>query len=811
MRSPKAPDSAPVSPRRLWLFRIALALVVLVVPLGLLEIGLRLSGYGYDPRFLLPAEVNGKACLVDNPRFGRRFFPERLARVPQPLAVPVPKPADTLRVVVLGESAALGDPEPGYGLPRVLEVLLAERLPGTRVEVVNAAMTAINSHALRDIARDCLALEADAWVVYAGNNEVVGPYGPGTVFGRAGGSLPLIRAGLALRRTRTGQFLDDLAGRWGGASDASPTGWTGLGMFQSRQVPADDPRLDGVRSNFRANLADLLDTARGAGIPVVLGTVACNLRDFAPLSVTNIPAADAIAAEVERRVGASDPAGLDALYLNPDRTAAGGDAGLVFQAAAGLAARGRTNLAVEGWLAARDLDALRFRADTRMVNVIREVADGRGGVRLVDVELALARESGGAPGAALFWEHVHFTFEGNLRLATLLGDAVVASLPEARTRAMRPAWADADTVARALAYTDWDRRRVVQLVRSRVSGPPFSTQINAVEREQWLAGRLQELGPAVQATAFEPAAAAYRAAINARPDDWRLHAHFAGLLAGFRDADGAREEWEAVLAAIPHHLMAHFQLGALLGESATNAPIAETHLRAALAIRPDFAEAWQHLGRALARQELFAEAEEAYLRALDLRPDLTDVRVDRAITHLVAGRTNQSLGILREAVTVDPGHSGAAQVLGRTLMSLGKPAEAAEVWEAVARVRPDNFAARLQLADAWQQAGRLDRSGPHLIAALKMDPDHIQTRFRLAMQYAQADMHAEASEQFREVIRREPRAVTAWLNLGSSLMREQKVPEALTAFEKALEIEPGNGQAQEYARRARALLGPPGR
>ena len=56
-----------------------------------------------------------------------------------------------------------------------------------------------------------------------------------------------------------------------------------------------------------------------------------------------------------------------------------------------------------------------------------------------------------------------------------------------------------------------------------------------------------------------------------------------------------------------------------------------------------------------------------------------------------------------------------------------------------------------------------------------------------------------------------PRAVTAWINLGSSLMREQKVPEALTAFEKALEIEPANGQAQEYARRARALLGPPGR
>jgi hypothetical protein len=49
------------------------------------------------------------------------------------------------------------------------------RFPGWLVEVINTAMTAINSHVIREIAKDCVRLGADFWVVYAGNNEVVGP------------------------------------------------------------------------------------------------------------------------------------------------------------------------------------------------------------------------------------------------------------------------------------------------------------------------------------------------------------------------------------------------------------------------------------------------------------------------------------------------------------------------------------------------------------------------------------------------------------------------------------------------------------
>jgi hypothetical protein len=118
--------------------------------------------------------------------------------------------ADTIRVFVFGESAAYGDPQPEFGLCRVLEALLDGRYPDKHFEVINTAMTAINSHVILPIARDCAAQNGDFWVIYMGNNEVVGPYGSGTVFGPQAANLALVRAGVAFKATRIGQALGNL-------------------------------------------------------------------------------------------------------------------------------------------------------------------------------------------------------------------------------------------------------------------------------------------------------------------------------------------------------------------------------------------------------------------------------------------------------------------------------------------------------------------------------------------------------------------------------------------------------------------------
>ena len=150
--------------------------------------------------FTLRQEVEGQPRTLSNPRFTWLFFEPGVARIASPFSLPVTKPPGTYRVFVLGSSAAQGDPEPGFGIARVLEVLLRDQYPGVEFEVTSAAATAVNSHFVYAAARACLRLEPDLLVVYAGNNEVVGPYGAGTVLTAAAPPLPLVRAAVAARR-----------------------------------------------------------------------------------------------------------------------------------------------------------------------------------------------------------------------------------------------------------------------------------------------------------------------------------------------------------------------------------------------------------------------------------------------------------------------------------------------------------------------------------------------------------------------------------------------------------------------------------
>ena len=127
--------SADKKSRLRW-FR-AIALLSPLLLLGVVEIALRLANFGYPARFFLETQQDGQTVLIENPKFGWRFFPPAIARSPQPLRFTKQKPPGTVRVFVLGESAAMGDPEPSYGFGRQLERMLRVRHPNKKCEVIN--------------------------------------------------------------------------------------------------------------------------------------------------------------------------------------------------------------------------------------------------------------------------------------------------------------------------------------------------------------------------------------------------------------------------------------------------------------------------------------------------------------------------------------------------------------------------------------------------------------------------------------------------------------------------------------------------
>ncbi len=615
--------------RRRWTFRLIALTVVPAAILLALEGGLRLFGYGRPTGFSLEQEVNGRAAYVFNPYFSRRFFPPQLARRPDFSAYPKAKGETTYRIFMLGASAARGDPDPAYGFARILRTMLRDRYPQTRFEVINTAMTAINSHVVREIAADCAGRDADLLIVYLGNNEIVGPFGPGNSLVPLSRSRTLIRAKLWVGSTRIGQAMTDLlAGRPKG-----PPVWRGMEMFLDRQVRADDPSLESVYGHFQANLTEICDAAERPGSPLILCTVAVNLRDCAPfasLHREDLTAGERGEWDARYRQGiAQQQAGRFAQAIDRYSAAAAIDrqyAELHYRLGHCQWHAQRSDEARKSFQKARDLDTLRFRADTRINEIIRAVAGAHAdrGVHLLDTEAVLeAGSPHGIPGRELFYEHVHFNFAGDYLVAEALFRQIESILPEPirRTQPAHPL-PSADECARRLAFTDYDRSRVLGLVADQLGRAPFADQYDVGERLARVQRQIDRLRPADLPRAITEGVAMYNRAIDADPSDPALRKRFGEYLLKLGGPPAMAEEHfrEALKLgpAVADEL--HVNLAAALAAAGRPAE-AINHLRRAIAITPNEPLARAQLGLLLCEQGKPRQAIEQYEAAIELLPD----------------------------------------------------------------------------------------------------------------------------------------------------------------------------------------------
>jgi tetratricopeptide (TPR) repeat protein len=537
MRRPQT-RTALVSRWRFWLPRFAFTIVGPVLLLALAEGALRLFSVGYLTSLMEPCTIHGQPYSCYNMFFPAPFFPPGMIKTPQFFSIAPQKAPNTYRIFVLGESAAMGDPDPAYGFSRYLDVMLRQRYPAMKFEVVNTGMVAINSHVSLRMARELADYQPDLFLVYAGSNEVVGPYGPGTVLTGSSMSPGVIRASIFVRSTRIGQLLT--------TTGKPRTEWRGMEMFLDKQVRADSPRMEPAYRNFEVNLRAIVDAARGAGAHVVLSTIATNLRDCAPfaslhrqgLSVDALQTWNSLLKQgaILEMTGAYADAlkSYDAAIKIDDQFAE-----LNYRIARCQWALGNYESAKDHYVRARDLDTLRFRPDSRINDVVRSVAISSGpSVQFLDAQTRFANEShNGVVGSELLYDHVHFTPLGNYLLARAAFEQVVNTLPATvRNSASSTEPLSEVECERLLAFTAQDRARVASEMAERLQRPPFTTQLNHLDQ-------LQSLMLRASATAESPqdTVAQYQWAIAQRPDDLTLHYKF-GLFLFPYNRDAAAQE-----------------------------------------------------------------------------------------------------------------------------------------------------------------------------------------------------------------------------------------------------------------------------
>jgi len=205
---------------------------------------------------------------------------------------------------------------------------------------------------------------------------------------------------------------------------------------------------------------------------------------------------------------------------------------------------------------------------------------------------------------------------------------------------------------------------------------------------------------------------------------------------------------------------AHHQAGEL--------DLAEALYREILGEDPDHADAW-HLYGLLAHQRGVSEtAVQMMGRAISLCPTEAAYYVNLAEAQMGLGQKEDAIASLHQALVLEP----------------------------------ELALAQVNLANVLYEACRYEEGLLVCRAALELDADSAKAWNILGnLQEALGD-HAKARDAYRVAIQRDPTSSRPWGNLAVSLERSERLSEALEACGRALELEPGNGDA----RLLRALL-----
>jgi tetratricopeptide (TPR) repeat protein len=377
-------------------------IIVLLIPFLfflVLELSLQLFQYGGNlDLFTTPQEAEVSHYYIGNPNVSRRYFLAE-TKLPHPTKdlILKQKPVNGYRIMVLGGSSAAGFP---YGnnlmFSRILHRYLLETFPGRTIEMMNLAMTAINSYAFIDLIDEVLEQEPDLILIYAGHNEFYGAMGVASTQSITR-SRWLIQSYLALKNFRSFLLLRDLIGRlqlWFSEpqddKEVHPTATLMERIVSDQVIPCKSDIYQKGLHQFEENLSDVLEKCSEAGVPVILSEVVANLRDQRPFQSVNQEAMSVYqAAQASEKAHAYDRA-----------------RGLYYQA--------------------KDLDALRFRASEDINTIINRLGSSH---RCPVVPMKKVFESAspnGLIGAKLMTDHLHPNMEGYCIMASAFVDVMRA-------------------------------------------------------------------------------------------------------------------------------------------------------------------------------------------------------------------------------------------------------------------------------------------------------------------------------------------------------------------------------------------------
>ena len=348
--------------------------IVILIPflfLLLLELLLGLFSFGYSTDlFVIRTHNDGKKYYYLNRTVVQKYFSNKVKMTPAFERFPVKKSRDTIRILCFGGSSLQGFPYlKNLAIPGLIEQILNKAQRYKKYEIINTAVTALDSSIVLDMVKKAGGYGADYYLFFTGHNEFYGARGYSSTLNPKNNFLNNMR--LSLRNLKIFQMFESIVYS---IVPAAKTFHSVIPLLVKDNIVTNSAAVNKqVLKKYSININEMIEIAKKRKVKTILFTLPSNIKDSEPFqSIRERPY------YLSRFRMNSDKRIIDQAYkinmkeikdsLNKNTN----DAMCNYIYACKLYQRGKKNTAREYFKRAKDLDMLKLRASSQLNEFLRK-------------------------------------------------------------------------------------------------------------------------------------------------------------------------------------------------------------------------------------------------------------------------------------------------------------------------------------------------------------------------------------------------------------------------------------------------------
>ncbi len=187
-------------------------------------------------------------------------------------------------------------------------------------------------------------------------------------------------------------------------------------------------------------------------------------------------------------------------------------------------------------------------------------------------------------------------------------------------------------------------------------------------------------------------------------------------------------------------------------------------------------------------------------------PSLRDI-LRAAITHHRSGRLAEAADLYQRVLKVQPDNLGACNNLGLALGHQRRDKEAIECFRRALAIDPGAHEILVNLADVLKRRGKVEEAIACLRRALASNPDNVQTLLKLGITLHGIGDLEGAGDHFEKALVKKPDIVDAHHNLGNVRQDQGRMDAAVRYYRQALSLNPDLEQTHSSLGNALRHLG----